>query len=107
MYCMSHGTEKYQLSVLFKSNFDMSDEAVREAGQDLSHFPHQERRSFMVKIHAHYQTTRCLTSIIEQLSTDPYYQFVETTGFIIDGIILSMQKDPEHYQYQIYLGSAK
>ena len=107
MYRMSHNAGEYQLSVLFKSNFDMTDEVAREAGQDLSHFPHQERRTFMIKLHDCYKNTRCLSSIIEQLSSDPYCQFVTNKGYSIDGITLLFERNPDHYCYQLYLGSAK
>ena len=105
MYRMSHESNNQKLSILFRSNFDLTCEGARETGEDLSHFPHRDRRSFMYKIHELYQETKCLSRIIEQLSLTTYYQFIRQRGFAIDSIVLSVETEPAHIEYQLYLNT--
>ena len=101
---MSHENDNKKLSILFRSNFDMTSEKARETGEDLSHFPHRERRSFMNQVHELYQETKCLSTIIDRLTPDIYYQFIRQKGFVIEGIILSVELESSHFEYQLYLG---
>ena len=74
-----------------------------DLGEQLSHFPHQQRREFMLQVHQLYQATRCVSSIRERLSSNPYYQFMKQQGCEIQTICLQYDKPRNQHQYVLYL----
>ena len=100
---MFHDFDFGRVSMIMMNVKSVPDSVRLDLGEQLSHFPHQQRREFMWQIHQLYQTTRCVSSIKERLSADPYFLFMQQQGCEVHTICLQYDRPRNQYQYVLYL----
>ena len=77
----------------------MESDAARDLGEELSHFPHQQRREFIDHLHKLYSEYRCMQTIRQRLFDQAYYQYILRLKHMIVNIILSFDKKTKTYHY--------
>ena len=82
LYEMRHTfDEEGLITVCFMFDKTMTGQVDQlEVGQDLSHFAHRLRRSFMLSVHYSYLQGGTYEEFAERLSSSPYSQYVERLG---------------------------
>ena len=103
LYQITHQHNDCTLQVSFMSNEVMEQASARDLGEELSHFPHKQRREFVEQIHELYGKYRCIQEIRQKLMSQTYYQHVLRTKHILINIILHYDRKLKHYHYFLYI----
>ena len=100
LYTINHSLEDCKLKVSILNDQDMTAEQRRELGQDLSHFPHAERRAFAAKMHQSYQLSQCSDCVKADISSLAYYQFMCAQGCFLYHFLLDYDSGNRCYHYK-------
>ena len=104
LYHMSHQLDDKSLHVSLLSNRKLDFESKFELGEELSHFPHSDRRAFIEEVHSLYQRTTCIEQIIQQLTNTAYYNHILEQKQKLVGLMLKYNR-PSRYHYMIFIES--
>ena len=104
LYHMSHQFEEQMIHVSLLSNREMNQDEKHELAEELSHFPHSDRRNFMQKLHSLYQQTTCTAQILQELTPTAYSHHITDQDQKMVGIMLKYDR-PSRYHYMIFIES--
>ena len=108
LYQTSHqiGENVVQVSfgvVRFEDTTEEKTEIEWQLGQDLSHSPHQIRRSFIQLLHERWETNKNAETLPSSLEAHQYFQHIVKLGYEISEIECSLDTLQDKYQYHLLL----
>ena len=105
VYRMSHKVDEIEIrmDLMVPSSAITAQRDHMDITEDLSHFPHRNRREFAEKIHTYYQGTRCVQEIAQQMQDDQYYCHLCKLGYKIASLMLSYDARAKLFSYCLIL----